>query len=64
LAKSGHRRFRCAGEPAGEKADHRHRLLRACRERPSRRRAAEKADELAPPHGLILKPLTTPYHIR
>jgi hypothetical protein len=30
------------------KSDHRHRLLRACRERPRGRRAANKLDELAP----------------
>src|SRR5262245_48606463 len=36
---------------AVEKPDHRHRrLLRARRERPRRRRAAEKRDELAAPH--------------
>jgi hypothetical protein len=28
------------------------RLLRACRERPASRRAAEKRDELAPPHSI------------
>src|SRR5207253_2656233 len=34
-----------------EKPDHRHRpLLRPCRQRPSRRRAAEKGDELPPLH--------------
>jgi hypothetical protein len=34
-----------------EKPNHRHsRLLRARRQRPSGRRAAEKRDELAPPH--------------
>ena len=37
------------GRPAVDKPDHRQRrLLRACGERPSRRRAAEKRDELAP----------------
>src|SRR5262249_9957535 len=35
---------------AVEKPDHRHRLLRARRERPEQRRAAEQRDELAPPH--------------
>src|SRR6516225_5867186 len=39
---------------AVEEADHRHRwLLRARRERP-RRRAAEKRDELAAPHGSVM----------
>ena len=37
-----------------EDADHRHRLLlRACRERPRRRRAAEQRDELAPRYHSI-----------
>src|SRR5262249_53353991 len=39
------------------------RLLRARRERPRRRGAAEQADELASPHGLPPKPRTTHYHI-
>src|SRR5262245_56869577 len=35
-----------------EEADHREcRLLRARRQRPRRRRAAEQPDQLAPPHG-------------
>ena len=39
------------GRPAADEADHRHRrLLRARRERPRRRRAAEQRDELASPH--------------
>jgi hypothetical protein len=40
------------GAPAliQQESDHRHRLLRARRERP-RRRAAEKWDEVPPPHG-------------
>ena len=39
--------------PAVEKPDHRHRrLLRARRERPRRRRAAEQRDELAPLHSI------------
>ena len=38
---------------AGQEPYHRHRrLLRARRERPRRRRAAEKRDELAPPHSI------------
>ena len=38
---------------AAKEADHRHcRLLRACRERPRRRRAAEQRDELAAPHSI------------
>ena len=42
-----------AGRPAAEKPDHRHRrLLRARRERPRRRRAAEQRDELAAPHSI------------
>ena len=41
---------RVLGRPAVDEADHRHRrLLRARRERPRRRRAAEQRDELAPP---------------
>jgi hypothetical protein len=37
---------------AFEEPDHRHRrLLRARRERPGKRRAAEKGDERAPPHA-------------
>ena len=37
---------------AFEEPDHRHRrLLRARRERPGKCRAAEKGDELAPPHA-------------
>src|SRR5262249_25285622 len=36
-----------------KRPDHRHhRLLRACRERPRRRRAAEQRDELAPLHSI------------
>ena len=42
-----------AGRPAGEKPDHRHRrLLRARRERPHRRRAAEQRDEVAAVHSI------------
>jgi hypothetical protein len=36
-----------------EKPDHRHRLLRARRERPRSRRAAQKRDELAAPHVVL-----------
>src|SRR5262249_45293705 len=43
------------GRCAVEKTDHRpRRLLRARRERPRRHRAAEKRDELAPPHGSVM----------
>ena len=42
-----------SGDAAVEKPDHRHRrLLRTRRERPRGRRAANKRDELAPPHCL------------
>jgi hypothetical protein len=34
-------------------ATHTRRLLRACRERPRKRRAAQQHDELAPPHVLL-----------
>src|SRR5262249_32785193 len=38
---------------ASEKSNHRHgRLLRSCRERPRRRRAAEQRDELASSHSI------------
>src|SRR5262245_1311110 len=41
------------GRPAVQKSDHRQRrLLRACRERPRDRRAAEKRDELAAFHSI------------
>src|SRR5215831_12227459 len=40
---------------AVDECDHRQRwLLRTQRERPSRRRATEQGDELAPPHGFPL----------
>jgi hypothetical protein len=43
---------------AVEKPDHRHhRLLRMRRERPSRSRAAEQRDELAPLQSIELHPL-------
>src|SRR5262245_11785010 len=43
-----------SGRAAVEESDNRHRLLRARRERPCRRRAAEQGDELAAfyAHGL------------
>src|SRR2546421_8156116 len=37
---------------AAKESNHRHRLLRARRKRPRRPRAAEKRDELAPPHSI------------
>src|SRR5262249_3826493 len=41
------------GRPVSDKPNHRHRaLLRARRERPRGRRAAESQDELAPPHPI------------
>src|ERR1700738_1303725 len=48
-----------------KKADGRQppRLLRARRERPHDRRAAEQSDELASPHGHSLGARITPYHI-
>src|SRR5262245_17904424 len=44
-----------SGRAAVEESDNRHRLLRARRERPSYRRAAEKCDEFPPPHGAYPK---------
>ena len=41
-----------------ESDDRRLRLLRACRERPRCRRAAEQRDERAAPHGIPLLPRT------
>ena len=42
---------RLARRPAAQKTDHRHcRLLRPCRQRPGRRRAAEKGDDIAASH--------------
>ena len=53
LAERGHEVRRVGERRAAEKSDHRHRrLLRARRERPRGRRAAEKRDELAPPHSI------------
>jgi len=52
LVECGHGTRPRGGRCAVEKTDHRHRrLLRARRERPRRRRAAEEADELAPPYA-------------
>src|SRR5262249_46988699 len=49
--KSCHHVGRPTARTALEEPDHRHhRLLRACRERPRCRRAAEQRDELAAPH--------------
>src|SRR6516225_7314757 len=53
LAKSTHHIRIFSGECAIEKSDHRHRgLLRARRERPCSRRAAEQRDELPAPHSM------------
>src|SRR5215470_7672814 len=41
-----------SGRAAVEESDNRHRLLRARRERPSRRGAAQQRDELAPLHSI------------
>ena len=47
------------GDRVAKKPDHRHRrLLRARRERPRRRRAAEQRDELAPPDHSITSSAT------
>src|SRR6516225_3555233 len=52
VAERGCERRESLWRPGVEKPDHRHhRLLRACRERPCSRRAAEQRDELAAPHG-------------
>src|SRR5262249_6234280 len=51
--KSGEKLARQFERCEVEKPDHWHRwLLRARRERPRRRRAAEERDELAPPHSI------------
>ena len=50
--ESGHVIFPFDGRSPVQKSDHWHRLLRARRERPRRRRAGEKRDELAPLHSI------------
>src|SRR2546429_420600 len=51
LAERSHSRCRLVGRPAADEPDHRHRrLLRARRERPRGRCAAEERDERAPRH--------------
>src|SRR5215831_13441068 len=52
LPKGGQHRSVGHRRSAAEISDHRHRLLRAHRERPRRRRAAEQRDELAPFHSI------------
>src|SRR5262249_59158761 len=53
--ESSHEMGPFGGRSAVEKPDHGHcRLLRTRRERPRRRRAAEKSDELAPDHSITL----------
>src|SRR5262245_60547106 len=51
LPESGHVCCKGSWRPAAEIANHRHRLLRARRERP-RCRATEQRDELAAPHSI------------
>src|SRR5262245_25388229 len=53
---------RILSRSGAEIPDHRHLLLRARRERP-RGRAAEQRDELAPPHGLPLRPSMISYFV-
>src|SRR5262249_45183334 len=54
LAERGHEMSECPGRSAVEEPDHRQpRLLRARRQRPRGRRAAEQDDELAPFHHSI-----------
>src|SRR4029453_15340143 len=53
LAECGKTRCHAIRRSAVEKSDHRHRrLLRARRERPNSRHAAEQRDELAPFHSI------------
>src|SRR5262249_47039573 len=53
LAECGDKMGRLIWRPAAQKADHRHRrLLSARRDRPRRRRAAEKRDEFAAIHSI------------
>jgi hypothetical protein len=51
LMEASDERRKRIGRGAAEEPDHRHRLLCAHRQRP-RRRAADKRDELAPPHSI------------
>ena len=54
LAKRGHDVGRIICRSRAQEADHRHaRLLRARCERPRRRRAAQRLDEIASSHGPI-----------
>src|SRR5262249_39748060 len=58
LTERGEELWGVVGRPGGEDPDHRHRrLLRACRERPRRRRAADERDELAPSNVTCHAPL-------
>src|SRR5262249_33153662 len=51
---------RLAGRAATEESNDRHRsLLRAYRERPRSRRAADERDELAPPHSITSSAVTS-----
>ncbi len=53
FAERGHITRGGIGRPVSDKPDHRQRrLLRVCGERPRRRRAAEKGDELPSSHGI------------
>src|SRR5262245_58806986 len=49
----------CVLERGMRETDHPHRLLRARRERPRSRRAAEQRDELAPVHSITLSARST-----
>ena len=65
FAESGHLRRSLGGRAGIEEPDHRHlRLLRACRERPCRGRAAEKADKLTSPHCRTQAQGTAFYRLR
>jgi hypothetical protein len=60
LSESAEQWSGCASRYTIKKPDHRHRgLLRARRQRPCRRRAAEKCDELAPFNRLTPSPRIT-----
>jgi len=52
FAERGHKTRRGIGRAASDESDHRHRLLRARRDRPSRSRAAEQRDEVASFHSI------------